>query len=114
MRIIYVDSEFRCHISNDGTMTPVETDFFDGKCNTFVEGYRFIPEGQSWTRADGAVFTGEMITPYKDIRILDAAQKLYEEMQASSVEKEERITALEEENAMLMECILEMSEIVYA
>lgn len=27
---------------------------------------------------------------------------------------EERIAALEEENAMLMECILEMSEIVYA
>lgn len=28
--------------------------------------------------------------------------------------QEERIAALEEENAMLMECILEMSEIVYA
>lgn len=27
---------------------------------------------------------------------------------------EERIAALEEENAMLMECILEMSEVVYA
>ena len=27
---------------------------------------------------------------------------------------EERIAALEEENAMLMECLLEMSEIVYA
>ena len=27
---------------------------------------------------------------------------------------EERITALEQENAMLMECILEMSEYVYA
>lgn len=28
--------------------------------------------------------------------------------------QEERISALEEENAMLLECILEMSEIVYA
>lgn len=114
MRTVYIDKDFKCYTTNDGTMAAIETDFFDGKCNAFVEGYRFIPEGQSWTRADGYVFTGEMITPYKDIRILDAAQKLYEEMQASSEDEEERIAVLEEANAMLMECILEMSEIVYA
>lgn len=33
---------------------------------------------------------------------------------SSEPTQEERIAALEEENAMLMECILEMSEIVYA
>ena len=113
MKTIYVDSEFRCYVSNDGTMTPIETDYFNDKCDAFIEGYRFIPEGESWANADGEVFYGEMISPWKDYSILEATQKLYEEMNASAI-KEERIAALEAENAMLMECILEMSEIIYA
>ena len=110
---IYIDSDFKCHTTNDGTMTAVETDFFDGKCDAFIEGYRYIPYGETWTRSDGVVFHGEMIAPFKDSQFLETVQKLYEEMKASAV-KEERIVALEEENALLMECILEMSEIVYA
>ena len=39
MRVIYIDSEFKCHTSNDGNMTAVETDFFDGKCDEFIEGF---------------------------------------------------------------------------
>lgn len=78
MRIIYIDSEFKCHTSNDGTMRVVETDFFDGKCDAFIEGYRFIPSGESWTRSDGAVFHGEMIAPWKDYAELDTAQRAYE------------------------------------
>ena len=39
MRTVYVDSDFKCHPSNDGTMTPVETKFFEGKCDIFIEGY---------------------------------------------------------------------------
>ena len=113
MRTIYLDSEFKCHITNDGTMTAVETDVFNGKCDTYIEGCRYIPSGESWTRSDGTVFTGPMTSPYKDSQLLEAAQKLYEEMNASAV-KEERIVALEKENAMLLECILEMSEVVYA
>lgn len=109
MRTIYIDFEYKCHTANDGTMTPVETDFFDGKCDTFVEGYRFIPSGESWTWKDGVVFHGEMISPWKDVTELEEAQKRYEE-----AAREERIAALEEENAMLLECVLEMSEIVYA
>jgi hypothetical protein len=56
MRTIYLDSNFKCHLQNDGTMTAVEVDFFDNKCDTFVEGYRIVPEGQTWTREDGEVF----------------------------------------------------------
>jgi hypothetical protein len=78
MKTIHIDSEFKCHITNDGTMTAVETDFFDGKCDTLIEGYRFIPSGESWTRADGAVFHGEMIAPWKDFAELDKAQREYE------------------------------------
>lgn len=78
MKTIYIDSEFKCHISNDGTMTAVETDFFDGKCDTYIEGYRFVPEGKTWVREDGVEFSGEMIAPWKPWDELDAAQREYE------------------------------------
>ena len=79
MRTIYIDSEFCCHTANpDGTFREVETDFFDGKCGTFVEGYRFVPAGETWVRSDGKVFRGEMIAPWKDYNELAAAQEQYE------------------------------------
>ena len=74
----YIDSDYKCHASNDGTMTAVESVFFDGKCQTFIEGYRFVPSGESWTRSDGVVFHGEMVAPWKDYNELDAAQREYE------------------------------------
>ena len=79
MKTIYIDSEFKCHVSGDGTMTEMQTDAFDGKCDTFIEGYRFVPSGASWTREDGVVFQGEMISPWKDFEKLDAAQRQYEQ-----------------------------------
>lgn len=78
MRTIYIDSEYKCHITDDGTMTAVETDAFDGKCDTYIEGYRFVPSGESWTRSDGTVFHGVMIFPWKYYAELDAAQREYE------------------------------------
>lgn len=78
MKTIYIDYEFKCHITGTSEMTAVETDFFDGKCDAFIEGYRFVPNGESWTREDGAVFRGEMISPWKDYAQLDSAQRDYE------------------------------------
>lgn len=78
MRTIYIDSEFQCHTSDDGTMTGVETDFFDGKCDAFIEGYRFVPAGAVWVRSDGVPFTGEMVSPWKPFEELDSAQRDYE------------------------------------
>lgn len=81
MKTIYLDSEFVCHTTNEtGTYTAVETDFFDGKCAAYIEGYRFVPAGENWTRSDGEVFTGEMIAPCADYSILAAAQQQYETM----------------------------------
>ena len=77
--IVYIDSDFKCHITDDGTMTAVETDFFDGKCDAYIEGYRFIPFGSSWTREDGETFAGESISPWKDYAELDEAQRNYEQ-----------------------------------
>ena len=81
MNTIYLDSDFKCHIQDDGTMTAVETDFFDGKCKTFVEGYRFVPVDKTWTRSDGVVFHGEMIAPWKPYSELDVVQREYERTQ---------------------------------
>ena len=78
MKTIYLDSDFKCHISGDNTMTAVETATFDGKCDAYIEGYRFIPSGKTWVREDGVEFAGEMIAPWKPWTELDAAQREYE------------------------------------
>lgn len=76
---IYIDSDFRCYITNpNSTFREFDVPFFDGKCQTFIEGYRYIPAGESWTRSDGTVFTGEMISPWKDYAELESAQREYE------------------------------------
>lgn len=81
MRTIYIDSDCKCHVTNDGTMTAVETDSFDGKCDTYIKGFRFIPEGKAWTREDGQVFEGETASAWKDFAELDNAQREYEQAQ---------------------------------
>lgn len=76
---IYIDSDCKCHVSDDGTMTAVEDEFFDGKCKTFIEGFRLKPDDEIWVRSDGEVFEGsKMISPWKDYAELDAAQRNYE------------------------------------
>ena len=82
MKTIYIDSDYKCHVVSDGTMTAVDTDIFSGKCNAYIEGYRFVPAGRSWTRADGTVFYGEMISPWKNYTELEAAQAQYERDQS--------------------------------
>lgn len=78
--LIYIDSDFKCHVSNTGNLQSVETSFFDGKCDKYIEGYRFVPDGQTWTRNDGVQFTGPMVSPYKNYDILAAYQEQYEEI----------------------------------
>lgn len=78
MKTVYIDSDFLCHVTDDGTMIPIETDEFDDKCNEYIEGYRFVPAGSTWVRADGEVFEGLMISPWKPWDELDMAQRLYE------------------------------------
>ena len=76
---IFIDSDYKCHTTNpEGIFREVETNEFDGKCSTLVEGYRFVPNSESWTRSDGVVFTGAMIAPWKDYHELAAAQAQYE------------------------------------
>ena len=85
--LIYIDSDFRCHDTDDGTMTAVETGSFDGKCDAYIEGYRFVPSGAVWTREDGTQFPGEMVAPWKDWSELDEAQRVYERQLLSEYEQ---------------------------
>lgn len=85
---IYIDIDCKCHTTNpDNAFKEVETPFFDGKCDAFIEGYRFVPEGESWTREDGKVFTGEMISPWMSYEALDAVQRIYEQALISDMQK---------------------------
>lgn len=86
MKKIYLDSDYKCHVENDGTMMEVETDFFDGMTDEFIEGYRFIPEGHVWVREDGIEFVGEMIAPHIDYVELQAKQLIYEQKQRKELE----------------------------
>lgn len=93
--MIYIDSEFKCHSTNpNGTFREIQTDFFDGKCDTFIEGYRYVPSGSEWTRSDGVVFTGEMIAPWKPYSELAAAQGQYEADLVAQKEMEEALSVL--------------------
>ena len=77
--IIYIDEEFKCHVSDlHGEYRVVETDFFNGKCEEFIEGYRFIPEGETWVNPEGKVLVGKKIIPWRPYDELDAAQFNYE------------------------------------
>ena len=82
---IYIDSDFKCYTETADGLTAVETDYFDGKCAAYIEGYRLVPAGASWTRPDGVVFRGEMVCPWKPWRELDAAQRAYEQEQLESL-----------------------------
>lgn len=52
--------------------------FFDGKCKTFIEGYRFIPKGESWVDSNGFIFIGPMVSPIEDYSLLAKVQAQYE------------------------------------
>ena len=76
---IYIDSDYKCHVSPGEGLTAVETDAFEDKCSRYIQGYRFVPAGESWTREDGHTFTGEMIAPWRDYAILAEFQSIHEE-----------------------------------
>lgn len=83
---IYIDNDYKCHISPGDGLTAVETDAFDGKCRQYIEGYRFVPSGEIWTREDGQTFTGEMVAPWRPYEIMTEFQAIYEEGQAKQAD----------------------------
>ena len=74
---IYIDSDYKCHISAAEGRRAIETDAFNGKCDEWIESYRLVPAGEMWTREDGEVFRGEMMSPWKDLGEAYAEQMAY-------------------------------------
>ena len=85
---IYVNPiTFECHTTNlDGTFLEYEDRFFDNKCASFIEAHRCVPSGYTWKRDDGEIFTGEMITPFKDRSEYEDEQREYERVLLADAE----------------------------
>lgn len=96
---IYIGNDYRCHVSNDGTMREFDVPFFDGKCAAFIEGYRYVPSGERWTRGDGQTFKGEMIAPCRDYSQISEIQSAVDRAQTQSqqtiTEYEQALTEIE-------------------
>ena len=80
--LIYIDSDYKCHTEAADGLRAFEVPDFDGKCKAFIEGHRYVPEGETWTREDGMVFEGNMVSPHTDYNELKEAQLIYEKEQA--------------------------------
>lgn len=107
---IYIDDEFRCYTKSAEGRREQECSFFDGKSERFIEGYRYVPAGEVWTRNDGVQFTGEMISPIENPVILN----LYETIEKQKEKHSKIVSANNEQLQLLEDCIVEMAGVVYA
>lgn len=73
---IYIDDDYKCYTSAADGRRAIETNTFDGKCDEWIESYRFVPAGETWVRGDGEVFTN-MTAPWKDLSEAYVAQADY-------------------------------------
>ena len=91
--IIYIDGDFKCHVSAAEGRREIETGFFDGKCPEWIESYRFVPAGETWVKENGEMFRGEMVSPWKDLSEAYAAQAAY--VTAQNTQYEAALTEIE-------------------
>ena len=90
--MIYLDEQFRAYAEQDAETTRMPWDdtngFFVGKCDAFIEGYRVVPEGETWIREDGMTFTGLMIAPVVNPTILQALQAVADDTTIAQLDAE--------------------------
>ena len=91
--IIYIDGDFKCHVSAAEGCREIETGFFDGKCPEWIESFRFVPAGETWVKPNGEMFRGEMVSPWKDLGEAYAAQAAY--VTAQNAQYEAALTEIE-------------------
>ena len=90
---IYIDSDYKCYVSDAEGRRAVETDSFDGKCEEWIESFRFVPVGETWVNPNGEMFRGEMVSPLKDLGEAYAAQAAY--VTAQNAQYEAALTEIE-------------------
>lgn len=89
---IYIDNDYKCYVSASAGRRAIETNDFNGKCDEWIESFRFVPAGETWTREDGEVFTN-MVAPWKDLGEAYAAQTAY--VAAQNAQYEAALTEIE-------------------
>lgn len=78
MKIIYIDSEYMCHLENGEGRREVETDVFDGKIDAVIPYYRFIPQGEEWKKPKTKeVLHGQFIQATDSVKIDRIMQSAY-------------------------------------
>ena len=77
MKTVYVDSDYMCHLANDGTMIEVQTDVFDETVDDAIPYYRYIPQGYEWQDSKGRVFHGTFIQATDSAEIDRIVQQAY-------------------------------------
>ena len=83
---IYIDSDYKCYVSAAEGRKAIETDAFNGKCDEWIESFRFVPAGETWVKPNGEMFRGEMASPWKDLGEAYAAQTVYLKQQTAQYE----------------------------
>ena len=86
---VYIDNEYRCHAEPAEDRRPVENAFFDGKCPAFIAGWRFVPEGESWTDGEGRSYRGQALFPAATYAAPAAAQAEQPKTEKSKAAKAE-------------------------
>lgn len=85
---IYINNDFKCYVENAEDRRAIETDVFDGKCQEYIERFRYVPHGETWTREDGEVFSGTMVTPWANLNEAYEAQAAYLESLLTTLQKQ--------------------------
>lgn len=114
---IYIDSDFKCHTKPGEGLREFETRFFSNVPDAYVEGYRYVPSGETWVRKTPTYnmehevvgeseteFMGEMVAPWKPWEELDKILREYEKAQ------NQELTA---QNAELVDAMASMVDDVY-
>ena len=90
---IYIDNDYKCYVSAAEGRRAIETNEFDGKCQEWIESFRFVPAGETWVKLNGEMFRGEMVSPWKDLGEAYTAQTAY--VTAQNAQYEAALTEIE-------------------
>lgn len=114
---IYIDTDFKCHTKPGDGLREFETKFFSNVPDAYIEGYRYVPAGETWVRKEPIYnmdhevvgeseteFIGEMTAPWKPWDELDKILLEYERTQNRE---------LNAQNAELVDAMASMVEDVY-
>ena len=90
--IVYIDNNYNCYASNDGTRREFETTFFEGKCPKYIEGFKYVPRGETYIDEEGRAFDGEMCIINANHLELQIAQLEYDLADADAALNELGVT----------------------